>query len=291
MLRAPLPAATSRNRIPGRSPARRRPSFPSHICDGVFVRSYPAAIASHATRVVCACASWWSWSFSFVVARGELGEALPAQVVERLVAARSTARATTTRSSGRRRPRAARTRPRSGVAERRAILGEVALVASPSGQAALDAGVLDQPVRLDPRQGQLELRRATRAASWSAARRPRVRVGSVRLRCDVHQVSASTAASTRGSVMNVIALPGARTRTSPCVLGSSASQAGPRRGYAAGRPRIACIDQLRRSAAWSFLTTPLRRGRGRTRTRSPRCVTRRRAWRRCSAGGERPCAR
>ncbi len=53
MLRAPLPAATSRNRIAGRNPARRSPSFATHICDGVFVRSYPIAIASHAARVVC----------------------------------------------------------------------------------------------------------------------------------------------------------------------------------------------------------------------------------------------
>ena len=51
MLSAPLPAATSRNRIPGRSPARRRPSLPSHICVAVFVRSYPAAISSHAIMV------------------------------------------------------------------------------------------------------------------------------------------------------------------------------------------------------------------------------------------------
>ena len=39
MLSAPLPAATSRKRMPGRSPARRRPSLPSHMCEGVFVRS------------------------------------------------------------------------------------------------------------------------------------------------------------------------------------------------------------------------------------------------------------
>ena len=39
MLSAPLPAATSRNRMPERSPARRRPSLPSHICVGVLVRS------------------------------------------------------------------------------------------------------------------------------------------------------------------------------------------------------------------------------------------------------------
>jgi hypothetical protein len=39
MLRAPLPAATSRKRMPRSSPARRRPSFPSHIWVGVLVRS------------------------------------------------------------------------------------------------------------------------------------------------------------------------------------------------------------------------------------------------------------
>jgi hypothetical protein len=38
MLSAPLPAATSRKRIPGRSPARRRPSLPSHMCEGVTLR-------------------------------------------------------------------------------------------------------------------------------------------------------------------------------------------------------------------------------------------------------------
>ncbi len=39
MLSAPLPAATSRNRIPERSPTRRRPSLPSHFCVGVLVLS------------------------------------------------------------------------------------------------------------------------------------------------------------------------------------------------------------------------------------------------------------
>ncbi len=57
MLSAPLPAATSRNRMPGRSPARRNPSLPSHICDGVFVRSYPAAMRSHAARVASCSAA------------------------------------------------------------------------------------------------------------------------------------------------------------------------------------------------------------------------------------------
>ena len=59
------------------------------------------------------------------------------------------------------------------------------------------------------------------------------------------------------------------------------------------RPRgIARIHQLARRRAWSFLTTlGLRRGRARRRTRSPRCATTRRAWRRCSAGGGRRCAR
>jgi len=51
MLRAPLPAATSRNRIPERSWARRKPSVPSHMCVGVTFLSYPAAIRSHAVRV------------------------------------------------------------------------------------------------------------------------------------------------------------------------------------------------------------------------------------------------
>ena len=35
MLSAPLPAATSRNRIPGRRPARRSPSLPAHMFVGV----------------------------------------------------------------------------------------------------------------------------------------------------------------------------------------------------------------------------------------------------------------
>ena len=37
--RAPLSAATSRNRMPARSSAGRRPSFPSYICVGVLVLS------------------------------------------------------------------------------------------------------------------------------------------------------------------------------------------------------------------------------------------------------------
>ena len=39
ILRAPLPAATSRNRMPARSSARRRPSFPNQMCVGVVVLS------------------------------------------------------------------------------------------------------------------------------------------------------------------------------------------------------------------------------------------------------------
>ena len=38
--------------MPERTPARRKPSLATHICVGVFVRSYPFAILSQEARVV-----------------------------------------------------------------------------------------------------------------------------------------------------------------------------------------------------------------------------------------------
>ena len=59
-----------------------------------------------------------------------------------------------------------------------------------------------------------------------------------------------------------------------------------------GRPSSLEITNFAAPTAWSFLTTRrFRRGRERRRTRSPRCATARPAWRRCSAGGGRPCTR
>ena len=85
---------------PGRSPARRRPSLPSHICDGVFVRSYPAAIASHAAR--SPVRQWWSCVL--LRFRGQARRSAARGCRASAVAARSMARATTKRSSGRRTP-------------------------------------------------------------------------------------------------------------------------------------------------------------------------------------------
>ena len=61
---------------------------------------------------------------------------------------------------------------------------------------------------------------------------------------------------------------------------------GPRRVPSLGFTNFAA------AATWSFLTTRrVRGGRARTRTRSPRFATTRRAWRRCSARAGRRCAR